>query len=144
MDRIVISGMQFFARHGVHAHEAAHGQVFGVDVELHLDLAPGGMAQGPGRTVDCGAVFAEVRSVVEGPRVRLVEALAEAIAGRLLGRFPVDGVTVRVHKPRAPIPGTFADVCVEIHRRQAARARQHPPGGRDACCELPAARSTTR
>ncbi|BDG60466.1 dihydroneopterin aldolase [Caldinitratiruptor microaerophilus] len=144
MDRIVISGMQFFGRHGVHAHEAAHGQVFGVDVELHLDLAAGGVADDPGRTVDYGAVFAEVRSVVEGPRVRLVEALAEAIAGRLLERFPVDAVTVRVHKPRAPIPGTFADVCVEIHRRQAARPRQHPTGGQGPCYELPAARYMTR
>lgn len=126
VDRILISGMQFFGRHGVNEREAEQGQVFGVDAELFLDLREAGRSDDLRWTVDYAAVFREVRAVVEGPPVRLVETLAERIAGRLLDRFPADAVTVRVHKPRAPIPGTFADVCVEIHRR---RAGDGPRGG---------------
>lgn len=122
MDRILISGMQFFGRHGAHEHEAEHGQLFGVDVELYLDLRPPARSDDLGQTVDYGSVFRDVRAVVEGPTVRLVETLAERIAHHLLARYPVEAVTVRVHKPRAPIPGTFADVCVEIHRRRGETA----------------------
>lgn len=116
-DRIVISGMQFFGRHGVYTHETESGQVFGVDLEMQVDLRAAGVHDDLTRTVDYGAVFKEVRAVVEGPPLKLIEAVAERIAGRILQAFaPVTAVTVRVHKQRAPIPGTFADVHVEVVR----------------------------
>lgn len=109
--------MQFFGRHGAHAFETETGQVFIVDLELRLDLAPAGQSDDLGRTVHYGEVFEAVQAVVEGPPKQLIEAVAESIAARVLAGFPlVRELTVRVHKPRAPIPGVFADVCVEITR----------------------------
>lgn len=116
-DRIVIAGMQFFGRHGVYAHETKSGQLFTVDVDMRLDLEPAGQQDDLALTVDYSAVFREVRAVVEGGPRKLIEAVAEGIAARLLQRFPpLQQVTVRVHKQRAPIPGTFADVYVEVVR----------------------------
>lgn len=116
-DRIVLAGMQFFGRHGVYTHETESGQMFTVDVEMKLDLRPAGVDDDLTHTVDYSAVFASIRAIVEGPPLRLIEAVAEGIAARILTQFkPVQQVTVRVHKQRAPIPGTFADVYVEVVR----------------------------
>jgi 7,8-dihydroneopterin aldolase/epimerase/oxygenase len=115
-DRIVLSGLRFHGRHGVFPEEAVLGQPFLVDVELRLDLAPAGRSDDLARSVDYGEVYRQVGELVGGPPFKLIESLAEAIAARLL-RPPVREVLVRVHKPQAPIPGTFADVFVEIVRR---------------------------
>lgn len=111
--------MQFFGRHGAHAFETETGQVFIVDLELSVDLAAAGETDDLNQTVHYGHVFEAVQEVVEGPPFQLIEAVATAVANRILDRFPpVAAVTVRVHKPRAPIPGVFADVCVEIARQR--------------------------
>lgn len=123
VDRIFISGMQFYGRHGVARHETEDGQLFVVDVEMELDLRPAASADSLRLTVDYGEVFTQVRAVLEGPPIRLIETVSERVAQRLLTHFPtLAGVRVRVHKPRAPIPGTFADVCVEIGRDRNDRS----------------------
>lgn len=120
MDRIVIDGMQFFGRHGVYRSETQDGQVFGVDIELELDLGPAAAADSLRMTVDYSEVFEQVRTVMEGPPLRLIETVADRIAAKLLAYFHrVEGIVVRVHKPRAPMPGSFSDVRVEIRRRRS-------------------------
>ncbi len=116
-DRIELRGMRFLGRHGVLASEAERAQPFEVDVILELDLAAAGSRDDLGATVDYGAVFAAVRDIVEGPHVALIETLAERVAGTALAAHPpVHAVTVRVRKPGAPLPGTFAWAGVEIRR----------------------------
>ncbi len=116
-DRIVLAGMAFAGRHGVLDSERLDAQPFEVDVEIVLDLRPAGTTDDLALTVDYGAVFETCRAIVEGPGVRLIEALAERIAAALLAGFPAAGdVVVRVRKPRAPLPGTFAWAGVEIRR----------------------------
>lgn len=111
--------MQFFGRHGVYRHETESGQVFTVDVEMQLDVRPAGVEDDLTKTVDYAAVFKKVRAAVEGPPLKLIEAVAERIAQGILSAFaPVTEVKVRVHKQRAPIPGAFADVYVEVVRRR--------------------------
>ena len=49
----------------------------------------------------------------------LIETLAERIAADVLADQPaLEAVTVRVRKPRAPLPGTFAWAGVEIRRER--------------------------
>jgi dihydroneopterin aldolase len=98
----------------------ATAQPFDVDVVLELGLAAAGRTDELSRTVDYGDVFRRARAVVEqGPHVALIEALAERIAADLLAAHPaVDAVTVRVRKPRAPLPGTFGWAGVEIRRER--------------------------
>ena len=118
-DRILLSGLAFFGRHGAIPAEQELGGRFVVDVEATLDLRPAGTRDDLAATVDYAAMYEQVRAIVEDSRFNLIEALAERIAARLLGQFPLlEAVTVRVHKPAAPIPGATgaASVAAEVRR----------------------------
>ena len=117
-DRIELRAMTFLGRHGVLPEEQRDAQPFEIDVELHLDLQPAGVADDLARTVDYGRVFEEVRRIVESTSYRLIEALAEAIAHELLIEHPADRVVVRIRKPKAPLPGRFEWAGVEIVRER--------------------------
>lgn len=119
-DRIVLDGMAFQARHGVHTHEKVTPQRFEVDVELHLDLQPAGLEDDLERTLDYGRVYDTVRTIVESTTFNLIEALAEAIAHELLADFPaLDQVVVRVRKPEVKLGGPLRAPGVEIIRRRS-------------------------
>lgn len=116
-DRIVLTGMEFYAYHGVFDEEGKLGARFSVDVELRLALS---MADSIKATVDYGRVFALVQEAVTGTRFKLIEALAATICERLLASEElVDQAVVRVHKPNAPLPGIVRDVFVEVTRNRA-------------------------
>ena len=119
-DRIVLDDMTFQARHGVHAHEKVTPQRFELDVELLLDLQPAGLEDDLARTVDYGAVYETVRSIVESTTYNLIEALGEAIAHELLSNFPaVEEVVVRVRKPEVKLGGPMKSAGVQIRRRRS-------------------------
>lgn len=118
-DRVELSNMVFQGCHGVLELERARAQPFEVDVEIHLDLRPAGLADDLSKTVDYRDVFEICRSVIEGPSRLLIEALAEEIAQKLLARSEPLGaaeVVVRVRKPNAPLPGRLDHAAVEITR----------------------------
>ncbi|MDD4587952.1 MAG: dihydroneopterin aldolase [Heliobacteriaceae bacterium] len=119
-DRIKIKGMTFYGYHGVRPEEKALGQLFHVDLELMLDLQAAGASDRLEDTIDYAAVFAVVKAVVEGPPFGTIEAVATAVARRVLADFSRIGrVRVGVTKPQAPIPGILQGVTVEILRSQA-------------------------
>lgn len=113
-DRIVLSGLEFHARHGVHDEEARFGARFVVDVELYL---PVGGSDRLGDTADYSRVYEVVRAEVTERRYRLIETVADRLAHAVLEASPnVREVVVRVHKPHAPLPGVVRDVFVEVRR----------------------------
>ncbi|MCL2780295.1 MAG: dihydroneopterin aldolase, partial [Actinomycetia bacterium] len=67
-------------------------------------------------TVDYGQLAQRLAAVVGGAPVRLLETLAQRLADECLADERVAAVTVRAHKPDAPIPLRFADVAVAIRR----------------------------
>jgi 7,8-dihydroneopterin aldolase/epimerase/oxygenase len=118
MARLVLQGMRFHAYHGVHDEEARFGAPFVVDVELEVP-DPGSPGVGPADdlagAVDYARVHARVMELVTGERHRLIETLAARLAHDLLEREPLlRAITVRVHKPHAPLPGVVGDVYVEV------------------------------
>lgn len=115
-DRIVLKDMVFYAYHGVFDAEHELGQRFEVDVELHLDLRSVGKSDDFDLAINYVDVYTIVKDQVEEQEYKLVEGLAEAIAGELLASYDLDGVVVRVRKPHAPIGGVTGGVEVEIHR----------------------------
>jgi len=124
-DRIVLAGMGFEARHGVHDWEKTQPQRFEVDVVLELDLASAGRSDDLARTVDYGPVYEAVRSIVDGPSVDLLETLAESIAAAVRARVAetdagraLGSVTVRVRKPDVRLGGPLDYAGVEITRRE--------------------------
>ena len=121
-DRIVLDGMVFQARHGVHEREKVTAQRFEVDVELLLDLQPAGLEDDLARTLDYGRVYETVRTIVESTTFNLIEALAEAIAHELLSDFPgLEEVTVRVRKPEVQLGGPLNFAGVQVRRRRSAQ-----------------------
>jgi dihydroneopterin aldolase len=119
-DRITLRGMQFLARHGVTIEERLEPQPFEVDVELEADLSAPAASDELTDTIDYSEVFALVSRIVEGESYRLIEALAGAIADAVLATTTVDAVTVRVRKPKAPLPGPLETVEASLTRRRVS------------------------
>jgi 7,8-dihydroneopterin aldolase/epimerase/oxygenase len=116
MDKILLTGLQFRGFHGVLAEEKALGQRFIIDLELMGDFRLAAENDDILRAVNYAEVYTEVKQIVEGTDYNLIEGLAECISSRLLDKFPLLGVVIRVNKPQAPIPGVFGNVAVEIKR----------------------------
>jgi 7,8-dihydroneopterin aldolase/epimerase/oxygenase len=115
-DTITIEGLKVFAHHGVLDHEKRTGQLFFVDVTVHLDLIEAGATDLLGATVDYGDLAVRVHDVVAGERWDLIERVAQRVADVALEDPRCQRVDVAVHKPDAPIPLPFADVVVRISR----------------------------
>jgi dihydroneopterin aldolase len=121
-DRILLEGLRVFAHHGALPHERQLGQVFVIDLEVGLDLAPAGQADDLERTVHYGVLAGKVAELVAARQRRLIEAVAEDVAALVLADQRVRRVRVRVGKPHAPLP-VDARVAVEIVRER------RPPDG---------------
>ena len=119
-DRIHLQRIAVYAYHGDLPEEARTGQRFYISLDCALDLRPAGEADDIALTVSYAALAELAVAVATGRRFRLIEALAEAIAGEALARFPtLDAITVSVEKPAAPIPTILDGVTVAITRRRA-------------------------
>ncbi|HET7488623.1 MAG TPA: dihydroneopterin aldolase [Acidimicrobiales bacterium] len=117
-DAVELRGLRVVGRHGLLPHERDRDQPFEVDLDLHLDLAPAGASDALADTVDYGAVVAATARVVAGPRVDLLETLAQRIADAVLADARVEAVTVAVRKLRPPVPADLATAGVRISRRR--------------------------
>jgi dihydroneopterin aldolase len=116
-DRILLSRLAVFAHHGVHAEEERLGQRFYISVTCALDLRPAGTSDDYGQAVCYGQLADLVNATATQRRFKLIEALAEAVAGRVLETFPaVLSVTVKVEKPSAPIALIIDGIAIEIER----------------------------
>ena len=105
-DQIMLDGMRFYGYHGVNPEERALGQPYVVDLTAELDLRQAGQSDRLEDTVSYSHIYRAVRDIVEGEPRNLLEAVAEAIAARVLADFPVDAVTVTVKKPNPPVRGS--------------------------------------
>jgi dihydroneopterin aldolase len=98
MDRIELEGMVFSGRHGVRPAERAEPQEFRVDVKVDADLSEAGLSDRVEDTVDYRQIYAIAKGVIEGESAKLIESLAQRIAGRVLELDRVATVSVRVAK----------------------------------------------
>ena len=115
-DRIAVRGIEVFAHHGVFDQEKADGQLFSIDVEIDVDLAEAARSDALAATVDYGRLAEQIHERVSTERWNLIETVAQRVADLVLEDSRVQGVTVTVHKPQAPISVPFRDVAVTVHR----------------------------
>ena len=118
-DQITLTGLRANAFHGVLEEERRTGQVFIIDVTVHLDLRAAGSSDELAQTIHYGELAEEVVAAVESDPVDLIETVAERIAQVVLAHSAAQLVQVTVHKPSAPISVPFADVSVTIMRGRA-------------------------
>lgn len=118
MDKIILSGIDFYAYGGVSEAERQIGQRYRASVELHLDLSRAASSDAVEDTVHYGEVAELVVTTARERPFRLIEAAAERIIYRLLEVYPVGRVTLRLEKllPPIDIDGVVAAAAVEITR----------------------------
>ncbi|PWK07847.1 dihydroneopterin aldolase [Tumebacillus permanentifrigoris] len=117
MDKIYMSGLEFYGFHGVFEEETRLGQRFYTDVVMIVPLQEAGQSDDLDLTVNYGEAYDRVREIMDGEPVQLIETLAERIASSLLHHFPlIQEVQIKVTKPNPPIKGPMSGVAVEIVR----------------------------
>ncbi len=117
LDTIIMDELLFYGYHGVMEEEKSLGQKFSLDILLYCDLKEAGRDDDLNKTVDYALVYELIKGIVEKERYKLLEALAERISSRIMEEFPlVQGTSICIKKPGAPIPGAFDHVGVEIRR----------------------------
>lgn len=115
-DRIELTGIEVYARHGVLQHEHEKAQVFRLDVTAYMDLTVPGETDHLSDTMDYSVLAHDVREVVGSESHNLIEKVAARVAETVLAHVKVERVVVTVHKPEAPLDVAVADVSVTIDR----------------------------
>jgi|SRR5699024_4646312 len=119
MDKIILKDMQFYGYHGLFPEENKLGQRFNVDLNLYLSLLEAGKTDDMNKSIDYGRVFEVVQDTVEGEPKKLIEAVAQSIADKLLVTFPLlQACRIKVKKLDPPINGHYEHVAVEIYRER--------------------------
>jgi dihydroneopterin aldolase len=115
-DRITLTGLTAYGRHGVFDFEREQGQDFTVDVVLGLGLGAAAVSDDVRDTVHYGELADALVAVISGEPVNLIETLASRLLDVCLADDRVQEATVTVHKPQAPIKHVFTDVAVTMSR----------------------------
>ena len=119
MDAILLEGIVVPAALGVSKAERAMRRPVDIDLELSTDLGRAGQSDRLAHTTDYGEIYRLVEETCQAREYRLVEALAEQIAGTLLARYPLEACTVTVRK-RSPVAGDLRHAGVRITRRKGS------------------------
>jgi dihydroneopterin aldolase len=122
-DAITLKGLRFHTLVGLLPHEESIPQPLELDVTAHLSLRRVGETDSPKALLDYRTLYQLVAETVGTSHHRLLEALCERIAGKVLSLEAVDRVRVAARKPHAPIPGPLEFVEVVIVR---ARGDEDP------------------
>ncbi|MFI5284331.1 MAG: dihydroneopterin aldolase [Candidatus Dormibacterales bacterium] len=118
MDRIQLQAMTFRGRHGVRPAEREVAQDFVVDVEVECDLGQASQSDELADTIDYKLIYGITKEIIEGESRNLIEALAGAIADRVLELPRIESVAVRIAKrPASMLP--LGAAAVHIYRTRA-------------------------
>jgi len=110
--------MSFQGRHGVLPQERETAQEFVVDLAVDCDLRESSRTDNITDTIDYRELRAIVKGVIEGPSMRLLEAMAGQIADRVLEVPGARAVSVRISKRPASMQ-PIAAAAVHINRTRA-------------------------
>lgn len=117
MDKIIMQNMSFYGYHGVLAEEKTLGQKFFLDAVLYLPLHKAGQSDDLNDTVNYGAVYSLIESIVTKEQFNLLEGLGERITREIFSMNPlVQKIILKIKKPEAPINGIFDYFGIEIER----------------------------
>lgn len=117
-DRITLTGLRVRGHHGVFEHEKRDGQDFLVDITVWMSLDEAARTDDLTTTLHYGELAERAAAIVAGPARDLIETVAGEIADMVMRDERAHAVEVTVHKPSAPIPLTFGDVAVTVHRER--------------------------
>jgi 7,8-dihydroneopterin aldolase/epimerase/oxygenase len=121
---IELRGLRVLGRHGVSDVERSAAQPFELDIVLALDTTVAAASDDVADTVDYQGIAEVACEVVFKRSFRLLEALAETVAGVILDEKRVEWariewVSVSVRKLRPPVPFDLASAGVRITRSRS-------------------------
>lgn len=117
MDRITIQNLEIFANHGMFQEETRLGQKFQISAELLLNLREAGLSDSIQKSIHYGEVCQYITSYLEEHTFQLIEAAAENLACELLLSIqPLEGISIEIKKPWAPIGLPIETVSVRMER----------------------------
>lgn len=117
MDKIKIKNLEVFCNHGVYKEETVLGQKFAVNLVMYTQTRRAGVTDELEYSVDYGNVSQFINDFMKKNTFKLIEAVAENLAGELLLHYPlVEAVDLEVKKPWAPVHLPLDTVSVEIKR----------------------------
>lgn len=120
MDKIKLTGLDFYGYHGCLPEEREKGQHFLLDITMYVDLKMAGETDDLSATINYAEVYETAKKIVEGEPCQLIEAVGERTAAAILRDYgKVQKVRVTVHKPQAPIPGIFEDAAISVVRTRS-------------------------
>lgn len=117
MDEICISNLEVFCHHGVFEEENTLGQKFLVSAVLYTDTRRAGKSDELEYSIHYGEVCHTIKKIMEGRNYKLLEAVAETLADRLLHQYDrLQKIKLEIKKPWAPIMLPIDTVSVVIER----------------------------
>ena len=117
-DRLRLNGIRFYGHHGESREERTLGGRFIADVELTMDLSKAGVSDRIRDTVNYVRICEIVLETGEQQQFRLLEAMAQTMAKRILSENPGVEVRLRVRKLGPAIPAIMDSTEVEIVRKE--------------------------
>lgn len=118
-DKIVIKGLEVYARHGVLAEEQELGQKFIIDAVLCMDLRAAGANDDISRTVNYADVCEDLIKWMQKKSFCLIESAAAYIAESVLIKYrKVARVEIDLKKPSAPLAFHIDTVMVHTVRER--------------------------
>lgn len=116
-DRIKIKDLEVYGRHGVLEEETVLGQKFLISAELFVDTRKAGKSDKMKDSISYAEVAHEIDTFSREHTFKLLEALAEQLAERLLLKYDgIEKLSLEIKKPWAPILLPMDTVSVEIQR----------------------------
>jgi len=118
LDVIRLRNMSFFGYHGPRSIEREIGQHYQVDVELYLDIQDAALNDDFSKTIDYTKIYEIGREVITKNNFKLIETIAERIAGIILSDYDIFRVDVSVRKLKPAIQGIMDYVEILISREK--------------------------
>ena len=104
MDILKIKSLRFKGYHGYYRQERKQGNDFEVDLIFQANLHTAGESDQLKDTIDYQEALKTVKSVMEGPSVKLIETLTKKIGDQLFKQLPeVNKLSVSVRKLNPPL-----------------------------------------
>ena len=117
-DRVLGTAFSYDVRIGFHEYERHIRQRIVIDFEADTDWREAARTDRARGIVDYYEANLKIAELIQGKEYRLIEAVAEEVAGLLIREFPIQRVRVRVTKAPFDMPNV-GSVAVECIRARA-------------------------
>jgi 7,8-dihydroneopterin aldolase/epimerase/oxygenase len=118
LDKIRLKNIVFYAHHGFYKAERELGQKFEIDIEVGCSLRQSALNDDLEQTIDYSKIYTIAKETFEYYKFKLLETVAEKMAGEILKLDGIDSVLIKVRKPHVPMNGLLDFVEIEIERKK--------------------------